>query len=96
MKSPLCIISIHMKMNWPFCFYLSTSFEGIFVTEDSQLSWRKLKPIWFDPAGSLSVHFILLKNYSFQLNKLSRLGFFDWEMDLQACIDLCAHVTLTK
>ena len=30
LKSPLCSTSIPMKMNWPFCFYLNTSFEGIF------------------------------------------------------------------
>ena len=29
-KSPLRITFIYMKMNWPFCFYLGTSFESIF------------------------------------------------------------------
>ena len=29
LKPPICITSIPMKMNWPFCFYLSTSFEAI-------------------------------------------------------------------
>ena len=47
-----------MKMNWPFCFHLGTSFEGI----SCQRKTGKLKPICSHPAGRLSIHFFLLKN----------------------------------
>ena len=42
LQPPLCITFIPMKMNLPFCFYLSTSFA------ETANSSGKLKPICFE------------------------------------------------
>ena len=70
LKPPLCITSIPKKMNWPFCFY---EYLGYFLsTKDSQ--------------APLSIHFNLLKKYSFHVKSVKTQS-FDWEMDLWARID---------